>query len=156
MEYPLIIGGETRGHVTVLREGLYTVVSAKAESTSELTRLWLCGEGESFYLGVMREENDRLCFSKRYTRRECAAFPKNIAFASDRKSGTKAEKRREAPTQQTQSADGDIVWYTGRNGVLTARDGNTRLLALPSDIGRSVPGADIRVIEGREYMVFRC
>ena len=93
MEYPLILGGETRGRVSVSREGLYTVVSATAESTGELTRLWLCGEGESFYLGVMREENGRLCFSKRYTRRECAAFPKNIAFASDRKSETKAEKR---------------------------------------------------------------
>ena len=156
MEYPLILGGETRGRVSVSREGLYTVVSATAKSTGELTRLWLCGEGESFYLGVMREENGRLCFSKRYTRRECAAFPKNIAFASDRKSETKAEKRLEVPTEPAQSADGDIVWYTGRNGVLTARDGKTRLLALPSDIGRSIPGADIRVIEGREYMVFRC
>ena len=156
MEYPLILGGETRGRVSVSREGLYTVVSATAESTGELTRLWLCGEGESFYLGVMREENGRLCFSKRYTRRECAAFPKNIAFASDRKSDTKTEKRHEVPPQPTQSADGDIVWHIGRNGVLTASDRNTRLLALPSDIGRSVPGADIRVIEGREYMVFRC
>lgn len=156
MEYPLIIGGETRGHVTVSREGLYTVVSAKAESTGELTRLWLCGEGESFYLGVMREENGALIFSKRYTKRECAAFPKNIAFASDRKSEAKAKKQREAPPQPVKSADGDVVWYTGRNGVLTARDGKTRLLALPSGIGRSVPGADIRVIEGREYMVFRC
>ena len=90
MEYPLILGGETRGRVSVTREGLYTVVSATAERTGELTRLWLCGEGESFYLGVMREENGALIFSKRYTRRECAAFPKNIAFASDRKSETKA------------------------------------------------------------------
>ena len=154
MEYPLILGGETRGRVSVSREGLYTVVSATAESTGELTRLWLCGEGESFYLGVMREENGRLCFSKRYTRRECAAFPKNIAFASDRKS--EAKKHHEAPPQPALSTDGDIVWHTGRNGVLTASDGNTRLLALPSDLGRSVPGADIRVIEGREYMVFRC
>ena len=154
MEYPLILGGETRGRVSVSREGLYTVVSATAESTGELTRLWLCGEGESFYLGVMREENGRLFFSKRYTRRECAAFPKNISFASDRRSEPK--KHHEASPQPTQSADGDIVWHTGRNGVLTARDGKTRLLALPSGIGRSVPGADIRVIEGREYMVFRC
>ena len=156
MEYPLILGGETRGRVSVSREGLYTVVSATAESTGELTRLWLCGEGESFYLGVMREENGALIFSKRYTRRECAAFPKNIAFASDRKSEAKAKKQREAPPQPTQSVGGDIVWHTGRNGVLTASDGNARLLALPSDIGRSIPGADIRVIEGREYMVFRC
>ena len=156
MEYPLMLGGKTRGRVNVSREGLYTVVSATAESTGELTRLWLCGEGASFYLGVMREENGRLLFSKRYTRRECAAFPKNIAFASDRKSEPKAEKRREAPPQPTQSTDGGIVWHTGRNGALTASDGNTRLLALPSDIGRSVPGADIRIIEGREYMVFRC
>ena len=59
MEYPLILGGETRGRVNVSREGLYTVVSASAESTGELTRLWLCGEGASFYLGVMREENGR-------------------------------------------------------------------------------------------------
>ena len=156
MEYPLMLGGKTRGRVNVSREGLYTVVSATAESTGELTRLWLCGEGESFYLGVMREENGRLFFSKRYTRRECAAFPKTIAFASDRKSEAKAKKRREAPPQPAQSTDGDIVWYTGRNGALTARIGKTRLLALPSDIGKSVPGADIRVIEGREYMVFRC
>lgn len=155
MDYPLIIKGEERGRLHITQEGLYTRIEAEAAAEKELTRIWLCGGGEAKYLGIMQRSGEKMYFSARYSRREMAAFPAQIEYAADNPGEREQEQQKESEEQKEENTEKDLLWYRGENGCLTARDGELYLMALPSKIGRSVPGADIRTIEGREYIVFR-
>ena len=63
MEYPIVENGKENGRLMARQEGLYTVFEARLPSRPALTRLYLCGGGESRLLGVMEPGDDgcRLC-----------------------------------------------------------------------------------------------
>ena len=52
-EYPIVLGGETRGEVRVYPEGLMTVFEATAEDPGAMLRLSVYGGGAEGYLGMM-------------------------------------------------------------------------------------------------------
>ena len=165
MEYPIFLGGERAGTLFERAEGLYTVFEAQLPGQSaRLLRLWVHGEGESASLGVPEPKAGGLFLTRRLSSTERGRFPKAIAFASEEKSlhNTKnAEPAGEAmldrcpwPAPVSQET-GDLLWLRRTDGSLTAHDGVSSLLALPAALKRTPPGAVLRHIEGRDYLVFR-
>ena len=84
MSIPIYINRKEAGTLTITRDGLYTVIEAEVSGGKGLVRLWAHGDGESAYLGVMEPRDGGLYLRRRLSRRELAAFPDPIAFASDR------------------------------------------------------------------------
>ena len=48
-----------------------------------------------------------------------------------------------------------LLWQQRRDGSLVAKEGGHILLALPARLRRVPPGAHLRQIGGRDYLVFR-
>lgn len=231
MDYPLILKGEELGLLSVEKQGLYTVMEARAPGTEGLVRLWVQGESKEAYLGVMQPVDGGLYLRRRFSRMEMAAFPEKIERASDcqlkgevyitketgpsveeaaekgadMREGVEDEKTeetedgeenrrpgkkpgggqggtRDGPGSDTscifpatagragekmscglksvemetgQPAAGELIWRERRDGSLAARSGEGLLVALPAKLRNVPPGARLRLIGGREYLVFR-
>ena len=165
MEYPIFLGGERAGTLFERAEGLYTVFKAQLPGQpARLLRLWVHGEGESACLGVPEPKEGGLFLTRRLTALERGRFPKTIAFASEEESyhnNKSAEPAGEAALDRcpwpapVSEETGDLLWLRRTDGSLTAHDGVSSLLALPAALKSTPPGAVLRVIEGREYLVFR-
>ena len=94
--------------------------------------------------------------SRRMTRNDMRCWPENIEYAGDR-NPTGERKQQEQLRQESEEAspaEGDRVWYAQRNGVLLCP--GEGLIALPAAL-RDKRGvlSRIRVINGKEYLVFR-
>ena len=81
-DLPIYNGTERVGTLSVRREGLYAVFRAELPLRDGLQRLWLCGEEESFCLGVLQPQGGRLRLEKRLSRAACAALPRPLLRAS--------------------------------------------------------------------------
>lgn len=80
--YPIRIGGETTGTLSIGQEGLMTVFSADCRDDGELIRLSVFDEGgNSGYLGVMLPVNGRLSLIRRLSRTGLRGFPETISYA---------------------------------------------------------------------------
>lgn len=171
MEYPLMIGGERAGTVTVTVEGLFTVFEATANATGDLVRLAVYGAGEEGYLGVMQPWSKGLYLRRRMTRRELAAMPRNIEYAAPVGEAGRHEDARkeeisapvalaevspvEAPEEVFGERDDELLWFTRPDGTLTAFDGKSSLVAIPAELRRNEPRTVLKELNGRTYMLFR-
>ena len=172
MEYPIFLGGERAGTLFERAEGLYTLFEAELPGQpARLLRLWIHGEGESACLGVPEPKEGGLFLTRRLTALERGRFPKAITFASEAESLHNIATGSEAAVPETPAGEpaldrcpwpapvsqetGDLLWLRRTDGSLTAHDGVSSLLALPAALKSKPPGAVLRVIEGREYLVFR-
>lgn len=79
--YPIIIGGENTGELSISREGLFWVFDARCAMQEELVRLSIYGDGREGYLGVMSPDGEWLCLQKRLSRAAVADFPTTIEYA---------------------------------------------------------------------------
>lgn len=154
-EYPIYIKGKKAGRLWVQRQGLYTLFTAKACGTKPVF-LQVYGGGKTAPLGRLLPRGGELFLSRRMTRNDMRSWPEKIEYAGD---GDPAGDRRqqEQPRQNTLAAstpESDRVWYTQQNGVLLCPDEG--LIALPAALRdkRSVLSR-IRIINGKEYLVFR-
>lgn len=136
-EYPVYIGGERSGTLTVAAEGIRTRFSARCTLTGGLVRLSVYGGGRSFYLGLMQPRGDMLELERVFSRAQLRELPPRIEYASD------AELELEKSE--------DELWYSSPCGVLISRSADRSLIAIPSNRLRSFP---TRVINGRLYAVF--
>lgn len=166
MDYPIYLSGELAGTLNEHREGLYTVLTAHCPLRPGLHRLWLFGRGGRCYLGTLTPSGGELTLCRRLSRRTRAALPAELRYAADRPmekpetvpAPTAPLPSAEAPSQQKapqeQEAAESLSWSERPDGVLVASNGNVELLALPV---RPSPAMreKIRVINGREYLVFR-
>lgn len=180
MEVPVIINGEERGRLRAVKDGLYTVLEAEVPGDSgALIRLWAHGEGKSAYLGVLQPWSNGLWLRRRLSRRELAAFPMPIAFASDRERENENEESLhniesadQAPSPQqdpeprretdahscpwpAEPPKEGLLWYRRGDGSLVSFDGISSLVAIPAELRASGLRAVERVIEGKKYLVFR-
>lgn len=57
-------------------------------------------------------------------------------------------------TQSGEDEEGGLIWYRTERGTLTAFDGKRRLTALPVKLRHGNEKVELRMIEGREYMIF--
>ena len=167
MVIPIILGGERRGVVESRREGAYTVFEARCEARPGLLRLYLHGERKSAYLGLMCPQDGELRLRRRLSRAELREFPAEIICASDspeppegphrvfpaapaaNKAGTKDAAAKEAAAKEIAAAPEE--WTERSDGSLVSG----RLVALPCELRRSVPGVKLIERGGRTYMVFR-
>ena len=154
-EYPIYIKGKRAGRLCAQKQGLYTLFTARACGT-EPVFLQVYGEGKSAPLGRLLPRGGELFLSRRMTRNDMRCWPESIEYAGDRNS-TGERKQQEQLRQESEEAspaEGDRVWYAQRNGVLLCP--GEGLIALPAAL-RDKRGvlSRIRVINGKEYLVFR-
>jgi hypothetical protein len=138
MDYPLMIAGQRAGTLRVWQEGLYTYMEASTDRQGGILRLWVQGGGQEQYLGLMQPGKEGMSLLRRLTRRERSSFPAKIERATDRPGIEKA---------------GDRIWERQGDGSLLCRDEG--LVALPSELRGGAYGADLRIICGRQYLVFK-
>ena len=84
MSIPVYINQEAAGALTVTRDGLYTVLEARAPKAEGFVRLWAHGGGKSAYLGLMQPTDGGLVLRRRLSRSELTAYPDPIESVSDR------------------------------------------------------------------------
>jgi hypothetical protein len=138
MDYPLMIAGQRAGTLRVWQEGLYTYMEASTDRQGGILRLWVQGGGQEQYLGLMQPGKEGMSLLRRLTKREMSGFPSKIELATDR------------PGAETA---GDRIWERLSDGSLICRDEG--LAALPAVIKGKAYGADLRIICGRQYLVFK-
>ena len=69
--------------------------------------------------------------------------------------GTPEPEPRPEPAPDVVTEPTVLLWQARRDGSLVAEEDGHRLLALPAKLRSTPPGADLRRIGGREYLVFR-
>ena len=147
MQFPIIHDGRRIGVLETRREGAYTRFEARCAFLSGVRRLFLYGGGTSASLGVMQPEGGALVLRRRLSRAAMRAFPAPIEYAGFE------EKKAAAPPPE-KSARGDEEEPAGE-GLFVTEDG-ARYLALPCALRRAAPGARVRRLGGKEYLLFRC
>ena len=138
--YNILHSNRTIGTLETTADGLYTVFTARCEPVVSRLRLHVWGEAAHAYLGLMLPEDGALYLRRRLSRLECAKLPSPILYA--------AEEAAEA----AEPSD----WRPAPDGTLRRTEGGTELVAVPRERAH-VPGVPkhlLRVIEGREYLVF--
>ena len=65
-----------------------------------------------------------------------------------------AAAEHDAPAAENSGEDG-LLWFSRPDGTLTAVDGRGSIVAIPAELRRDAPGAVIKKINGRIYMLFR-
>lgn len=165
MEYPLYIRGQRRGELSVERDGLFTALEIWAESMEGMLRVSVYGEGREGYLGILQPRCGKLWLRKKLSRREMAALPEKIEYAAEaglKRPGEAAaapeppakEKPTASPASHAEQED-ELLWFTRPDGTLRAFDGKHTIVAIPAKLRREIPGAVLKRIGGREYMLFR-
>ena len=108
MAISVYISQSPAGELTISQSGLYTVIEASADAQG-LVRLWAHGSGKSAYLGVMEPKDGGLYLRRRFSRRELAAFPDPIEFASDREREEAGDLHNDADIKEATLADGENI-----------------------------------------------
>lgn len=153
MESSVKLAGECSGRLSVRQEGLYTVIEVHTDKLDGLRRIWIHGGERHFCLGILQPDGDGMTLRRRFTRRELAALPDRIEYASDEDGG---ETKPPAVNTAEHGEESGRLWYRSADGCLTSRDGDRRLIAIPSALTVIPRGADVRRIEGQQYIVFKC
>ncbi len=138
--YPIFRDGRPAGSLQRRQEGLYTVFEAALPPREGLTRLYVCGAGARFCLGVMEPRPEGLRMRRRFSRAELRRLPEPIEYAA-------AEETPPPPRRlKTQNSPAPPLLLT-LDGV--------RYLALPCALRRSPPGLRLYSLAGRQYLLFR-
>ena len=138
--YNILHSGQSIGTLETSADGLYTVFTARCEPVAPRLRLSVWGENDHAYLGLMLPENGGLYLRKRLTRLACAALPRPILYAA------------EEAAEPSESSG----WRPSPDGTLRRTEGGALFVAVPRERAH-VPGVPkhlLRVIDGREYLVF--
>ena len=136
----ILHSGQPIGTLETTADGLYTVFTARCEPVAPRLRLSVFGETAHAYLGLMLPEDGALYLRRRLTRLACAKLPSPILYAA------------EEAAEPEEHAD----WRPAPDGTLRRTEGGAELVAVPRSRAR-VPGVPrhlLRVIDGREYLVF--
>ena len=138
--YKIMHFSQTIGALETSADGLYTVFTARCGPVAPRLRLHVWGENTHAYLGLMLPEDGALYLRKRLSRLECEKLPSPILYAAGEDN---------APPRPDE-------WRPAPDGTLRCTQGGVELVAVPRSRAR-VPGVPrhlLRVIDGREYLVF--
>ena len=171
MTIPILADGEKRGTLTVFPEGPYTVFEARCAPLGGLRRLYVFGGGKRACLGVLAPEGGELTLRRKLSRAAMKDFPEPIESAAPEENAPdEAPREKSAPpvekhnaaahekrmqTQEEHNAAAYEKWTERPGGSLLGTERGTTLLALPCALRRAPPGADLREIGGKRYLVFR-
>lgn len=149
MTIPILIDGREQGALETRREGAYTLFEARCAYLPGVRRLWVFGEeGERACLGVMQPERGELRLRRKLSRAALRGFPREIVCAGLAERGKTAPPRERSAPPPAAPPRGDGAF------ILTEKGG--RYLALPCALRRVPPGARLREIGARSYLLFRC
>lgn len=159
-QFPLLWENTTCGELTAEREGLYIRFSARGRLPEGLWCIWIVGEGGELRLGVPEPEGGRYGICRRISR--SAAVPLGRILRGEvRRSGEESRCWTEEPQPERLF---QLPWLRqglqGRQGVLSCRKGDLRLLALPWDKSAPFPLAPLfclarlLCIGSRYYIVY--
>ena len=140
---PIIIGEETVGSVELRREGAYMLCRGTARWSGEMLRLWLYGQGEPGYLGVLLPEGNTARVRKKFSMADYAKLPHPLEYCAP-------QARTSKPSEE------DVYWYPVGDGTLIGTLEGKRYRAFPAHdlrLPRSVTVME-RVIEGKPYILF--
>ena len=150
--YPILYHGKSAGTLTAEPDGLYTVFTARCAPVADRLRLALFGDTGGAYLGLLLPEPDGgLFLRRRLTRLERSRYPDPIRFAAEEGfSPPEADAPAELPPEP------DARWRPAQDGTLRLVLDGKELVAVPAAHIRApgVPPSLLRVIDGREYLVF--
>ena len=138
--YNILHSNQIIGTLKTSSDGLYTVFTARCEPVAPRLRLHVWGENAHAYLGLMLPENGVLYLRRRLSRLDCGRLPNQILYAAE-----------EAAEPEEPSG-----WRPAPDGTLRCTEGGAELVAVPRERAH-VPGVPkhlLRVIDGREYLVF--
>lgn len=107
--YPILLGGEETGTLTVSRDGLYWVFDAKCAPREELVRLMVFGADGSGYLGVMEPCGSSLVLTRRLSRSALAGYPTSITHAGEREDASAAVGSASPPESDYSGKEGRII-----------------------------------------------
>ena len=148
MTIPILIDGKEKGTLETRREGAYTLFEARCSFVGGVRRLWVFGEeGKRACLGVMQPVCGELRLRRKLSHAAMRDFPTEIRYAGF------AEEKAPAPPPEsracsTSSRGGETPFVFTEHGL--------RYLALPCALRRMPPGARVREIGGKSYLLFRC
>ncbi len=145
-QIPIIVDGETLGNGQFRRDGAYMVFSGKGKWHGDMVRLWLYGEGEPVYLGVLIPDGQGYgTVQKRFSMGEYARLPQPVTYCGDAPVAPKVSESQE-----------DTVWYAAQDGTLTRQEHGRTYVAFPVGQLRLPRGGEflVRQIEGQEYVIF--
>ena len=145
MQIPIIHDGRRIGVLETRREGAYTRFEARCAFLPGVRRLCVFGAGKRAALGVMQPEGGALVLRRRFSRAGMRAFPDPPEYAGfeEKNGAAPAPPEERAPRE---AADGE--------SLIVTEDG-ARYLALPCALRRAAPGARVRELGGRSYLLFR-
>ena len=146
MTIPILIDGKERGALETRREGAYTLFEARCAYVSGVRRLFVFGGGARGCLGVMQPAGGELRLRRKLSRADMRCFPEKIAYA-----GFAEERSLAAPQKAVPAARG-----AEEDAATIVTEEGERYLALPCALRRAPPGARVREIGGRRYLLFRC
>ncbi len=163
MDYPIFIGGEERGSLSIRQQGLYTLFEGALPGLHDgFYRIWLHGGGRSAYLGLMQPWSGGMYLMKKLSRDAMRGFPQIVEKVSDEEREKPEEADEKAasaalscPWPPPEPAGDELLWLRRVDGSLVSHDGLSGLIALPADLRASAPGTVQKNIEGRNYIIFR-
>ena len=146
MQIPIIHDGRRIGVLETRREGAYIRFEARCAFLPGVRRLCVFGGGKRAPLGVMQPEGGSLVLRRRFSRAAMREFPAAVEYAGfeEKTTGPSPETTERVPIEP---AEGESFFVV--------EDG-ARCLALPCALRRVPPGARVREIGGKRYMLFRC
>lgn len=146
---PILIHGQECGVVRFRREGAYMVCRGQADYDGEMVRLWIYGNGEPGYLGVLIPDGQGgASLRKKFSLADFSRLPNPMEYCA-------AEGHVRTVTPEPM-AESDVIWYAVGDGTLLCSDG--KHIAFPTQNVRLPRGTQflLRTIEGREYVIFPC
>lgn len=145
---PIMIHGQECGAVRFRREGAYMVCRGQADYDGEMVRLWVYGNGEPGYLGVLIPDGQGgATLRKKFSLADFSHLPNPMEYCA-------AEGDVKATAKPVE--ENDVLWYAAEDGTLVCSDG--KYMAFPTQEIRLPRGTRflLRTIEGREYVIFPC
>lgn len=149
-EIPIIIEGTTCGTVRLQKQGAYVLCTGQAQWRRETVRLWVYGEGNPVYLGMLIPEGEGCGLRKKLSLREFSQFPRAM---------THCAPYGQEQTTSTECNENDVLWTELGDGTLLGTLGGQRYLALPTLDMPAMPRGScglLRWIEGKPYFIFPC
>ena len=145
--YPIRIGGEITGTLSVKQEGLMTVFSAECPDNGTLIRLSVFDEaGNRGYLGVMLPDNGQLYLVKRFSRTGLAGFPETIAYAGveQEQLDTAAELQQISETEQTSKTSEELSEIEEKTEEISEQtEESTASVTQPESVSEAIPGSEL-------------
>ena len=146
---PILIHGQERGTVRFRREGAYIVCGGQADYDGEMVRLWVYGNGEPGYLGVLIPDGKGgATLRKKFSLSDFSRLPNPMKYC--------APEGQFSTIGKESVEKNDVIWYPVGDGTLVCSDG--KHMAFPTQDIRLPRGTRflLRKIEGREYVIFPC